>query len=95
MSNRDRRDFLKQSGLLAGAAGALASGVEAPAAAQTGSATQSRAVRRADRYDDSFIFEINDMPSQLHIFARGGGRDYDLTVCSNVEFCVGQMKLEF
>ena len=56
MRNRDRRDFLKQSGLLAGAAGALASGVKA-AAAQTGAATQGLAVRRADRYDDSFIFE--------------------------------------
>jgi len=57
MSNRDRRDFLKQTGLLAGAAGALASGVEAPAAAQTGAGPQGRAVRRAERYDDSFIFE--------------------------------------
>ena len=57
MSNRDRRDFLKQSGLLAGAAGALASGAAAPAAAQTGAGAQGRAVRRADRYDDSFIFE--------------------------------------
>jgi len=57
MRNRDRRDFLKQSGLLAGAAGALASGAAAPAAAQTGAETQRRAVRRADRYDDSFIFE--------------------------------------
>ena len=57
MRNRDRRDFLKQSGLLAGAAGALASGAAAPAAAQTGAGAQGRAVRRADRYDDSFIFE--------------------------------------
>jgi peptidoglycan/xylan/chitin deacetylase (PgdA/CDA1 family) len=58
MRNRDRRDFLKHSGLLAGAAGALASAVAAPAAAQTGGVeTQGRAVRRADRYDDSFIFE--------------------------------------
>jgi len=53
MRNRDRRDFLKHSGLLAGAAGALASAVAAPAAAQTGAPT----ARRADRYDDSFIFE--------------------------------------
>jgi allantoinase len=67
MSNRNRRDFLKRSGLLAGAAGALASAVAAPAAAQTGAPTarpvrsevetQGPAVRRADRYDDSFIFE--------------------------------------
>ena len=57
MRNRDRRDFLKRSGLLAGAAGARASAVAAPAAAQTGVDTQGRAVRRADRYDDSFIFE--------------------------------------
>jgi peptidoglycan/xylan/chitin deacetylase (PgdA/CDA1 family) len=59
MRNRDRRDFLKRGGLLAGAAGALASAAAPPAAAQTGTptATQGRAVRRADRYDDSFIFE--------------------------------------
>jgi len=67
MRNRDRRDFLKHSGLLAGAAGALASAAAAPAAAQTGAPTarsvrdgvetQGRTVRRADRYDDSFIFE--------------------------------------
>ena len=57
MSNRDRRDFLKQSGLLAGAAGVLASDVAAPAAAQTAAETRGRTVRRADRYDDSFIFE--------------------------------------
>jgi len=56
MRNRDRRDFLKRSGFLAGAAGALASAAEAPAAAQT-AAMQGRTVRRADRYDDSFIFE--------------------------------------
>jgi peptidoglycan/xylan/chitin deacetylase (PgdA/CDA1 family) len=57
MSNRDRRDFLKQSGLLAGAAGALASGAAASAAVQAAAETRGRAVRRAERYDDSFIFE--------------------------------------
>ena len=51
MRNRDRRDFLKHSSLLAGAAGALASVAAAPAAAQTGAPT----ARRADRYHDSFI----------------------------------------
>ena len=35
MRNRDRRDFLKRSGLLAGAAGALASPAAAQSAAQT------------------------------------------------------------
>ena len=49
-----RRDFLKQGLLLAGTAGMLASGL-APKAAF--SQTQGNSVRRADRYEDSFIFE--------------------------------------
>jgi allantoinase len=49
-----RRDFLKQGLLLAGTAGVLASGLVPKAAfAQT----QGNSVRRADRYEDSFIFE--------------------------------------
>jgi peptidoglycan/xylan/chitin deacetylase (PgdA/CDA1 family) len=54
MRNRRRRDFLKQ-GVIAGAAAAL----PAASAAQGGASTQTpqRPVRRADRYDDSFIFE--------------------------------------
>ena len=53
-SDIKRRDFLKQGLLLAGTAGMLASGL-APKAAF--SQTQGNSVRRADRYEDSFIFE--------------------------------------
>ena len=53
-SDIKRRDFLKQGLLLAGTAGVLASGL-APKAAF--SQTQGNSVRRADRYEDSFIFE--------------------------------------
>jgi allantoinase len=77
MRNRDRRDFLKQSGLLAGAAGALASAVAAPAAAQTVE-TQGPAVRRADRYDDSFIFERKP-------FTWPGGKTLAVWIVPNVE----------
>jgi peptidoglycan/xylan/chitin deacetylase (PgdA/CDA1 family) len=78
MRNRDRRDFLKRSSLLAGAAGALASGVAAPAAAQTGVQTQGRAVRRAERYDDSFIFERKP-------FTWPGGKTLAVWIVPNVE----------
>ena len=53
-SDIKRRDFLKQGLLLAGTAGVFASGL-APKAAF--SQTQGNSVRRADRYEDSFIFE--------------------------------------
>jgi allantoinase len=49
-----RRDFLKQGLLLVGSAGMIASGL-APIAAFA--QTQGKSVRRADRYEDSFIFE--------------------------------------
>ena len=78
MRNRDRRDFLKRSGLLAGAAGTLASRVEAPAAAQAGAGTPGRAVRRADRYDDSFIFERKP-------FTWPGGKTIAVWIVPNVE----------
>jgi allantoinase len=53
MRNR-RREFLKRSLALAGAAGTLAStGTRTAVFAQTAGAP----VRRSDRYDDSFIFE--------------------------------------
>jgi len=78
MRNRDRRDFLKRSGLLAGAAGALASPVAVPAAAQTEVQTQGRAVRRADRYDDSFIFERKP-------FTWPGGKTLAVWIVPNVE----------
>jgi allantoinase len=53
-SDIKRREFLKQGLLLAGTAGILASGL-APRAAFA--QPQPKSVRRADRYDDSFIFE--------------------------------------
>jgi peptidoglycan/xylan/chitin deacetylase (PgdA/CDA1 family) len=53
MSHNPRRDFLKRSFFLAGTAGAIASGLGKAAVAQA----PGRAVRRADRYEDSFIFE--------------------------------------
>ena len=49
-----RRDFLKQGFLLAGTASVFAAGL-APKTAFA--QTQGQAVRRADRYEDSFIFE--------------------------------------
>jgi allantoinase len=49
-----RRDFLKQGLLLAGTAGVLAAGF-APKTAFA--QTQGKSVRRAERYEDSFIFE--------------------------------------
>ena len=49
-----RRNFLTRGLTLAGAAGGLVSAL-APRAAFA--QTQSGSVRRADRYDDSFIFE--------------------------------------
>ena len=49
----NRRDFLKRGLTLAGTAGALASGLASTAFAQP----QVGSVKRADRYDDSFIFE--------------------------------------
>jgi hypothetical protein len=53
-SDIKRRDFLKQGLLLAGSAGVLAAGL-APKAVFA--QTQGNSVRRADRYEDSFIFE--------------------------------------
>lgn len=53
-SDIKRRDFLKQGLLLAGTAGVLAAGL-APKAAFA--QTQGKSVRRAERYEDSFIFE--------------------------------------
>jgi len=53
VSDSDRREFLKQV-VLAGTAGTLASGLTTRAGfAQTSGGS----VRRADRYEDSFIFE--------------------------------------
>ena len=74
MRNRDRRDFLKRSGLLAGAAGVLAS----PVAAQTAAQAPRGAVRRAERYDDSFIFERKP-------FTWPGGKTIAVWIVPNVE----------
>ena len=52
--NMKRRDFLKHGLILAGGAGVLACGLASTTAfAQT----KVKSVRRADRYEDSFIFE--------------------------------------
>jgi allantoinase len=51
-TGRNRREFIANGMLLAGAAG-LARSAIAPALAQTA----PRPIRRSDRYDDSFIFE--------------------------------------
>src|SRR4030095_3926127 len=51
---RNRRDFLKRSLTLAGAVGAVLAGLPSKRASAQ---APGGAVRRADRYDDSFIFE--------------------------------------
>jgi hypothetical protein len=48
-----RREFIKHGVLLGGAATILSGGLVSGAAAQT----IGRAVRRPDRYEDSYIFE--------------------------------------
>ena len=53
-NSNDRRDFLKKSWLLAASAGLLTSGL-APIAALA--QTIGKPMRRADRYEDTFIFE--------------------------------------
>ncbi|MGZ8444143.1 MAG: twin-arginine translocation signal domain-containing protein, partial [Candidatus Binatia bacterium] len=50
----DRRDFLKKSLFLAASAGLLTSGVLPVAALAQ---TIGKPMRRADRYEDTFIFE--------------------------------------
>ncbi len=72
MSNR--RDFLKRGLTLAGTAGALASGLASSAFAQA----QGGSVRRADRYDDSFIFERKP-------FAWPGNATLAIWIVPNVE----------
>jgi len=69
-----RRDFLKHGLTLAGAAGALGSALAPGALAQT----QGGSVRRADRYDDSFIFERKP-------FAWPGNATLAVWVAPNVE----------
>jgi len=74
-SSRDRRDFIKQGLLLAGAASVLTSGL-APVVAHA--QTTSRPVRRPDRYEDSFIFERKP-------FAWPGNKTLAVWVAPNVE----------
>ena len=75
MAFTDRRNFLKQSVRAAGALGALASGLTpSSAAAQTGGPP----IRRADRYDDSFIFERKP-------FTWPGGATLAIWIAPNVE----------
>ena len=70
-----RRDFLKQGLLLAGSAGMIASGL-APMAAFA--QTQGKSVRRADRYEDSFIFERKP-------FKWPGNKSLAVWIAPNVE----------
>ena len=75
MSNCNRREFVKHGLLVAGTAGACASGLASTAAfAQT----QSQPVRRADRYDDSFIFERK-------LFTWPGNKTLAVWIVPNVE----------
>src|SRR5436190_1770497 len=71
----DRRDFIRKSLLLAGAAGVAASGL-APVAA--GAQGLLKPFRRADRYDDSFIFERKP-------FTWPGNKTLAVWVAPNVE----------
>src|SRR6266851_9028947 len=74
-SSRDRRDFIKQGLLLAGAASVLTSGL---ASVVAHAQTASRPVRRPDRYEDSFIFERKP-------FAWPGNKTLAVWVAPNVE----------
>jgi peptidoglycan/xylan/chitin deacetylase (PgdA/CDA1 family) len=75
VSESNRRDFLKQGLLLAGSAGMLASG---PASRAAFAQPQSQPVRRADRYEDSFIFERKP-------FKWPGGKTLAVWIAPNVE----------
>jgi peptidoglycan/xylan/chitin deacetylase (PgdA/CDA1 family) len=75
MSNRHRRDFLKQGCVLAGIAGLHASGL---ASGTAFAQTLGRSVRRADRYDDSFIFERKP-------FTWPGNKTLAVWIAPNVE----------
>ncbi|MFL4968831.1 MAG: polysaccharide deacetylase family protein [Xanthobacteraceae bacterium] len=72
--HRDRRDFLKQSLVLAGTASLLASGL-APTAAR---AQTLGSMRRANRYDDTFIHERKP-------FAWPGNKTLAVWIIPNVE----------
>src|SRR5687768_2835144 len=74
MGDGNRRDFLRQ-GFLTAAAGALVSG---PLSKASFAQTPSRPVRRADRYEDSFIFERRP-------FTWPGGATLAVWIAPNVE----------
>ena len=73
-SAHDRRDFIKKGLLLGGAAGLLTAGLAPIAAAQT----VGKAVRRPDRYADSYIFERK-------LFTWPGNKTLAVWVAPNVE----------
>src|SRR6266702_4465489 len=74
-SDSNRRDFLKKGLVLAGTAGVLASGL-APRSAYA--QAQDKSVRRADRYQDSFIFERKS-------FRWPGNKTLAVWIAPNVE----------
>src|SRR5688572_4330680 len=74
MGERNRRDFLRQ-GFLTAAAGTLMSG---PLSKAAFAQTPSGPVRRADRYEDSFIFERKP-------FTWPGGATLAVWIAPNVE----------
>jgi allantoinase len=74
-SGNDRRNFIKKSLFLAGTASLLTSGL-APVVAYA--QTQGKSVRRADRYEDSFIFERKP-------FAWPGNKTLAVWIAPNVE----------
>ncbi len=74
-SGHDRRDFIKQSLLLAGTAGLLTSGL-APILAQA--QTVNQPMRRANRYEDTFI-------SERRPFAWPGNKTLAVWIAPNVE----------
>jgi allantoinase len=74
-SGHDRRDFIKKSLFLAGAASLLTSGW-APAVAYA--QTIGKPMRRADRYEDTFIFERKP-------FSWPGNKTLAVWIAPNVE----------
>jgi len=75
MKHINRRDFAKKSLIGAGAANLFTRGFS-PASAYA--QAQSRSVRRADRYEDSFIFERKP-------FKWPGGSTLAVWIIPNVE----------
>jgi peptidoglycan/xylan/chitin deacetylase (PgdA/CDA1 family) len=71
---RDRRDFIRNSLLLAGTASLLAASAPRTASAQI----VSKPVRRSDRYEDSFIFDRKP-------FTWPGNKTLAIWVAPNVE----------